>query len=71
MATTCKRSLIGHLTIPPCDPGESKFDHRNLSHRDDQDQHPIDAITGLSKTLDTIPLPVRRMTNMELEEILT
>jgi len=42
-------------------------DHRMLSHRDDVDQHPIGAITGLEEALQSIPLP---MTAEQLRKIL-
>ena len=45
-------------------------DHRFLSHRDAEDQHPIEAISGLEKELERIPAPVEPLTNEELEEIL-
>ena len=34
-------------------------DHRKLNHRDDEDQHPIEAITGLRGELDSISNTVR------------
>lgn len=45
-------------------------DHRVLSHRDAEEQHPISSITGLTDELGRIPEPVEPMTNEELEVIL-
>lgn len=45
----------------------SWFDHRKLSNRDAEDQHPIDAISGLREALEQIPAP---MTADELRKIL-
>ena len=46
-------------------------DHRQLTNRDAEDQHPIKAITGLQAQLNTIPPATERITNMEIEEMLT
>lgn len=45
-------------------------DHRLLTHRDAERQHPIEAIDGLEKELKKIPAPVEALTNLELEELL-
>lgn len=45
-------------------------DHRRLSHRDAEEQHPISSISGLEKELSRIPGPVEALTNTELEEML-
>lgn len=45
-------------------------DHRDLSHREAPDQHPMDAIAGLRDAMDRIPSPVEPITNFELEELL-
>ena len=45
-------------------------DHRALSNRDADDQHPIKAITGLADKLNTIPPAAERITNTEIEEML-
>lgn len=45
-------------------------DHRALTNRDADDQHPIKAITGLSDKLNTIPPAAERITNTEIEELL-
>ncbi len=44
------------------------FDHRELTNRNAQDQHPISAITGLQNILDSIPTP---MSAQQLREILS
>ncbi len=45
-------------------------DHRLLSNRDAEKQHPIPAIEGLEDELRRIPAPVEPLTNLELEELL-
>ena len=45
-------------------------DHRALTNRDADDQHPIKAITGLTENLNTIPPAAERITNTEIEEML-
>lgn len=45
-------------------------DHRFLTGRDLEDQHPIKAIEGLSEELRRIPAPAEALTNQELEELL-
>ena len=45
-------------------------DHRALTHRDAEKQHPIPAIDGLEEELKRIPAPVEPLTNEDLEEIL-
>jgi len=45
-------------------------DHRCLSHLDGEDQHPLEAITGLRSAIARIPAPVEAITNMEMEEML-
>lgn len=35
--------------------GGGTYDHRDLQHRDAEDQHPISAITGLQDALDSVP----------------
>lgn len=39
---------------------ESGIDHSKLINRDLPDQHPMDAITGLNKKVDTIPAPMKK-----------
>lgn len=73
-----KESVLDPNAIPsvPWEPGEdpdspsdSSGDHRRLTHRDSEDQHPMSSITGLSGTVDK--LATRPITNSELEAILT
>lgn len=45
-------------------------DHRFLSNRDAEKQHPIPAIEGLEDELRRIPAPVEPLTNEDLEAIL-
>ena len=45
-------------------------DHRLLSHRDAEKQHPITAIDGLEGELSRIPEPVEALTNFDLEVLL-
>lgn len=45
-------------------------DHRLLSHRDAEGQHPIGAVEGLEEELRRIPEAVEPLTNEELEAIL-
>lgn len=54
---------------PPSGEGGTT-DHRQLSHRDAAEQHPIASISGLEKELNRIPEPVEALTNTELEEML-
>ncbi len=46
-------------------------DHRELENRDADNQHPIKAITGLGDELKKIPPAVERITNTEIEGMLT
>lgn len=50
--------------------GGGTSDHRALTNRDADDQHPIKAITGLGDKLNTIPPAAERITNTEIEELL-
>lgn len=45
-------------------------DHRLLSHRDAERQHPIKSISGLTEELNRIPEPVEALTNFDLEALL-
>lgn len=45
-------------------------DHRYLTNRDAEKQHPIPAIDGLEEELRRIPAPVEPLTNEDLEEML-
>lgn len=49
---------------------EGRLDHRALTGREAQDQHPVDAIEGLRDELMKIPEPAQALSNFELEEIL-
>lgn len=49
---------------------KSDGDHRNLSGRDAENQHPISSISDLQNQLDRIPKPIEALTNFELEELL-
>lgn len=64
-------SATGGAARPPTPtPGNGVDDHRLLTHRDAENQHPIKAIGGLSEKLNAIPQPVEALTNSELEELL-
>lgn len=57
---------------PPI-PGPSEdgtTDHRELSHRDAENQHPMSSIVGLTEEIKRIPAPIEALTNLELEELL-
>lgn len=57
--------------VPVAGGGEGgTTDHRVLSHRDADKQHPIKAIDGLEEEIKRIPAPVEPLTNLELEELL-
>lgn len=47
-----------------------RLDHRGLSGREAEGQHPVAAIEGLKDELERIPAPAEAMTNFELEELL-
>lgn len=49
---------------------EDRLDHRALTGRDAQNQHPVEAIEGLRDELMRIPEPTEALSNSELEEIL-
>lgn len=46
------------------------LDHRALTFRDAENQHPIASITGLAEAVNRIPAPTQPITNIELEELL-
>ena len=50
--------------------GSGVTDHESLTGRDKADQHPIEAVAGLKKALNTIPPVVEPITNTEMEELL-
>ena len=56
------------LILPNGESGTT--DHRQLSNRDAEAQHPIGAISGLEAELERIPEPVEALTNTKLEEML-
>lgn len=59
---------LDHVELPQPGGGEGgTSDHRHLTGRDAQDQHPVSAITGLQDILETIPVP---MTAEQLRKIL-
>lgn len=51
--------------------GGGASDHALLTGRDKADQHPINAITGLTNAIERIPPAAEALTNLELEELLT
>ncbi len=55
---------------PPGGGGGGVTDHRQLTHRDAEGQHPMEAIEGLAEELRRIPAPVEPLTNEDLEELL-
>lgn len=70
-----KDSVLDPTAIPsvPWDPDEDmptdpSSDHRRLTHRDNADQHPIEAITNLEHAINTVA--TTSITNSELEAIL-
>lgn len=54
----------------PASGDKAMSDHRYMSHLDEVDQHPLDAITGLRSAIARIPAPVEAITNLEMEELL-
>lgn len=63
---------LSEVELPPPGGGEGgTTDHRYLSNRDAENQHPMKSIDGLEEELKRIPAPVEPLTNEELEEILT
>ena len=54
----------------PVPPPGGVTDHRQLTHRDAEGQHPMEAIEGLAEELRRIPAPVEPLTNEDLEELL-
>ena len=59
------------ISVPVSDSGEGgASDHRLLKGRDAENQHPIEAIEGLSEELRRIPTPAEALTNEELEGLL-
>lgn len=62
---------LSEVELPPPGGGEGgTTDHRYLTNRDAEKQHPIPAIDGLEEELRRIPAPVEPLTNEDLEEML-
>lgn len=61
--------LLSSVSIGACGEG-GESDHRLLTGRDAEGQHPISSISGLTEELGRIPVPVEPLTNFELEAIL-
>ncbi len=47
-----------------------RLDHRALTGRECENQHPLSAVEGLRGELDRIPAPTEALKNFELEELL-
>lgn len=62
-------AVPGEESRPPT-PELWPTDHRLLSHRGAEKQHPIGAIDGLEEELKRIPPAAEAITNQELEELL-
>lgn len=54
----------------PAESSGGVSDHRQLTNRDAEDQHPIESITDLKKEIIRIPPPTEAITNSEIEEML-
>lgn len=50
--------------------GSGTTDHRLLTGRNAENQHPISSIDGLKEEIKRIPAPIEALTNLELEELL-
>lgn len=58
-------------SVPVSGGGEGgASDHRLLTNRDAEKQHPMASIDGLEEELKRIPAPMEPLTNLELEELL-
>lgn len=62
--------VSGEAPPEPVPPPGGVTDHRRLTHRDAEGQHPVEAIEGLAEELRRIPAPVEPLTNEDLEELL-
>ena len=51
----------------PAESSGGVSDHRRLTNRDAEDQHPIESITDLKKEISRIPPPTEAITNSEIE----
>lgn len=64
-------NTLSEVELPPPGGGEGgTTDHRYLSNRDAENQHPMKSIDGLEEELKRIPAPVEPLTNEDLEAIL-
>ncbi len=63
-------TLLSAVPIPGGGGEGGTADHRLLTHRDAETQHPVSAIDGLEEELRRIPPPAEAITNLELEELL-
>lgn len=66
------KKVLSDVELPPPGGGGGGgvTDHRQLTHRDAEGQHPMEAIEGLAEELRRIPAPVEPLTNEDLEELL-
>ena len=62
--------LLSSVPIGAGGQGTGESDHRLLTGRDAEGQHPIRSISGLTEELGRIPVPVEPLTNFELEALL-
>lgn len=62
-------TLLSSVLIQGGGEGDTS-DHRLLSGREAENQHPIEAISGLKEKLERVPSPAEPLTNEELEEML-
>lgn len=65
---TAGARTLSQVKLPAHEDGVS--DHRKLTGREAEDQHPISSISGLTDQLNRIPEPVEALTNSELEDLL-
>lgn len=56
-------------TGTPASGGGAASDHAYLTGRDKDDQHPINAVTGLQGAIERIPPAAESITNTEIEEL--
>ena len=64
------KTLLGSVPIAGGGGEGGTSDHRFLSHRDAERQHPMSAIDGLEEEIRRIPPPAEPLSNLELEELL-
>lgn len=67
-----QKGLTSSASLPASIVGGNKgtSDHRMLTNREDPEQHPLEAISGLSEVIKTIPPPSLALTNIEIDSIL-